>query len=384
VESAASVLGTRRNFCDTRRKISKISKVRFLKETMGEDMHTTQLKLDQVKSAGEIVLKSPAPASAPVAQIAPVRSFPGGKKSRPATEPAWLQSAGRLTEIELVYKAETRVLWQFMAPTERPSFTLGLLSDMNEALDMVEAAFADEGSAAQPPIRYLVLASHLPGIFNLGGDLPLFMRLIADGDRDSLQRYARACIDVQYRRAVNLNLPIWTIALVQGDALGGGFEAALAHDLIVAERSAKFALPEVLFSLFPGMGAYSFLSRRLDAVSAERMILSGKTYGAEELHDMGIVDLVVEDGEGINSVETYIHELEKKQRTRLALLQARRMIRPITRKEMVDIVDLWVDKALELTSADLRKMRHLSWAQDQRWRKIWAHGVHAGAAAANA
>ena len=52
-----------------------------------------------------------------------------------------------------------------------------------------------------------------------------------------------------------LNLPMVTIALVQGDALGGGFECALAHDLIIAERSAKLGLPEVLVNLFPGIGA---------------------------------------------------------------------------------------------------------------------------------
>jgi DSF synthase len=56
-------------------------------------------------------------------------------------------------------------------------------------------------------------------------------------------------------------LPILTVGLVQGAALGGGFEALLSFDYVVAERDATFGLPEILFGLFPGMGAHSLLSR---------------------------------------------------------------------------------------------------------------------------
>src|SRR3712207_4090014 len=103
-----------------------------------------------------------------------------------------------------------------------------------------------------------------------------------------------------------MDLPVITVALVQGDALGGGFECALAHDLIVAERSAKFGLPEVLFNLFPGMGAYSFLSRRIGRQAAERMILSGRVHTAEELHEMGLVDVLAPDGEGEEAVLDFV------------------------------------------------------------------------------
>ena len=50
---------------------------------------------------------------------------------------------------------------------------------------------------------------------------------------------------------------------MQGECLGGGFEAALSSDVIVAEKSARFGFPEILFNLFPGMGAYSFLERKI-------------------------------------------------------------------------------------------------------------------------
>src|SRR5512134_2832107 len=219
--------------------------------------------------------------------------------------PNWAAFAQTLSQLELGYDESKRVLWQYMLPTERPSFTRELISDMSATLDFVESLWCDRRDIDQP-VSFLVLASQLPGIFNLGGDLALFLRLIEAQDRESLSRYAQACVDGQHRISVNLNLPICTIALVQGDALGGGFEAALAHNVIIAERTVKFGLPEVLFNLFPGMGAYSFLSRRLDATRAERVILSGKVYSASELHEMGVVDRLIEDGDGIDAVHDFI------------------------------------------------------------------------------
>ena len=109
-----------------------------------------------------------------------------------------------------------------------------------------------------------VTASRISGIFNVGGDLALFAMLIKAGDRAALEQYAKLCIDNIYPRTQAFFSPALTkITLVQGDALGGGFECALAADVIVAEESAQMGLPEILFNLFPGMGAYSLLRAAL-------------------------------------------------------------------------------------------------------------------------
>jgi len=283
---------------------------------------------------------------------------------------SWLQRATNLKDLSVSYDQDKRILWQFMNPRERPSFTPDLLQDMQTVLDAVESSYSETAENDEPDIRYLVLASKMRGVYNLGGDLPLFMELIDRKDTDGLRRYAHACIDVQYRRAVNLNLPVCTIALVQGDALGGGFEAALANDIIIAEKSAKFGLPEILFNLFPGMGAYSFLSRRLDSARAEQLMLSGRLYSADELKDLGIVDMVCEDGKGVEGVDSFIAEHQKAFKGRQAILQARQIVNPVTHDELVKVTDLWVDTAVTLEATDLRKMRHLAVAQNRRWAKM--------------
>lgn len=214
--------------------------------------------------------------------------------------------------------------------------------------------------------RCLVWASELDGIFNLGGDLDLFVELIQSGDEQGLRRYAYRCVDTVYNNLRNVGLPLMNIALVQGDALGGGFEAALSSDIIIAERQSKFGLPEVLFNLFPGMGAYSLLCRRLDGARARQMILSGRLYSAEEMYDLGVVDALAEPGEGKAAARRYIEQNQRRYHMLLALGEVRRRCQPIDYQELIDVTDLWVDTALNLQDMDLRRMKRLVEAQKRR------------------
>lgn len=302
-----------------------------------------------------------------------------GARTRPELSVRNIDEAapsGRLTaldlplkELEIDFDPQERIFWQWMKPEGRPSYTLGMLREIRRSLDRVQAMFVERAGDPEPAVKYVVMGSKMPGIFNLGGDLPLFADRIRAGDGEALRHYAHSCIELQYDRAVNQELPYISISLVQGDALGGGFECCLADDLIIAERSAKFGLPEILFNLFPGMGAYSFLSRRLDPVQAERMILSGKIYKAEELQEIGLVDEVVDDGKGIEAVYAFAARNRRRFQARRAVYQARRLARPITLEELTAITDLWVDAALTLDPGDLRKMERLAAAQDRRRRR---------------
>jgi DSF synthase len=261
---------------------------------------------------------------------------------------------------------KSRTCWCYMRPQERASFTPSLLADMARLQRSFRQMCAD-APPADSPLRYLVVGSHIPGIFNLGGDLSLFAALIRSGDRNALHAYARSCIDVIHNNAVAYELPIVTIAMVQGDALGGGFEAALSCNVIVAERSAKFGLPEILFNLFPGMGAYNFLSRRLGVGGAEKMILSGKVYDAEELHALGIVDILVDDGQAPAAIRSYVARHSRRHNSEHAVYRARQAVHPIRYEELCDVGDVWVETALRLSEADLRKMERITLSQVRRW-----------------
>ncbi|HYI82265.1 MAG TPA: crotonase/enoyl-CoA hydratase family protein [Acetobacteraceae bacterium] len=307
-----------------------------------------------------LVRKLPAAAAA---------SLPAASFADPAPAAGFdLDSAPRSYEtVNVEVDAARRVFWCRLNPQGRPCFSPQLLSDVTAMHASIEARFRSAGtSAAHAPFRYFVCGSAIPGIYNLGGDLGLFRTLIGAGDLEGLRRYGHTAVEAIHRNHTALNLPMVTIALVQGDALGGGFECALAHDVIIAERSAKFGLPEVLFNLFPGMGAYSFLSRRLGRAAAEKMILSGRIYSADELHDMGLVHTVVPDGEGEQAVNDYVDASSRWHNAHHATFKAGRRVDPVTLEELRDVVDGWAEAALRLSETDLRRMARLAGAQDRR------------------
>ena len=92
------------------------------------------------------------------------------------------------------------------------------------------------------------------------------------------------------------------MALLEGDALGGGLECALSCDFVIAEKHVKAGFPEVLFSMFPGMGGMSFLARRVNRSVANEMVRTGRQYTALELLELGVIDQVVDTGEGVEGV----------------------------------------------------------------------------------
>lgn len=251
----------------------------------------------------------------------------------------------------------SQTVWGYMHSEPRPCFTPTLLQELLHWCHSVASQIDDP---LQPDIRYMVTASSMPGVFNYGGDLNRFAELIAAGDRDHLTQYAKACIEPLYLNAVHLNRPgLKSIALVQGDALGGGFECALSGNVLIAERGTKLGFPEILFNLFPGMGALSLLGRRVGFQKAERIILSGRMYLAEELHAMGVVDVLAEPGEGEQAVHDYIRKEARARNGALALRAAREEIQPIAYAELMRIADIWVDAALRLEAKDLRMMERL-------------------------
>lgn len=271
-----------------------------------------------------------------------------------------------LPHIDVKLDFQNKTYWAAMRPSPRPIVTMELLEDMLCVHESVRQ-ITEEGNREQRHLlEYFVFGSQTPGIFNLGGDLAFFADRIRAKDRESMRAYAYACIKVIYGNAMAFHAPVVTIGLVQGDALGGGFECALSFDVLVAERSAKMGLPEVLFNLFPGMGAYSLLTRKIGTVAAEKLILSGKVYTGEELHALGVVDVLAEDGEGEIAVRDYMERNRRKHNAHRAIYRSKRRVNPLTYEELRDIVDIWVDAALELGEADLRKMTRLTSAQSRR------------------
>ena len=272
------------------------------------------------------------------------------------------------SQFETAFEPATGTIWGYMKPRGTPCFNLGMLKDIrahDSALAVNDGRVEIDGESHAA--HYYVCGSRAQGVFNLGGDLALFLLLIKSRDRDALAHYARMCIDNMHARIQNYYSPtLVTISMVQGDALGGGLECALSSDVVVAEESAYLGLPEILFNLFPGMGACSLLARRIGIRAAEQMILSGRMQPAKALYEAGIVDVLAKDGEGEATVQDWIARNARRRNGMSAVLRARQLVQPITREELDSVAEVWVDAAMRLQDRDLKMMGRIVRSQMKR------------------
>ena len=269
-------------------------------------------------------------------------------------------------QIDTRFDSEFGVMWSFMRPEPRPCFNKICLNELLHYHQNVQNSNGEiylKGKTHK--LNYSVLASGMEGVYNLGGDLSVFRDLILAQDRDHLFEYAKLCIEniwILY----NMQAPVTTISLVKGQAMGGGLEGALSTHIMVAEKSALMGLPEVMFNLFPGMGALSFLSRKIGMQAAEKMVRSGKIYTGEELYRMGVVDVLAEDGQGEYALNQWVRKNHRALNSFQAINRAKQRVNPLTIEELYDITNIWVDAALRLDQRNLKVMERLVRAQNSK------------------
>lgn len=277
-----------------------------------------------------------------------------------------LANTQNLRQNDVDYDAETLTLYSWMKPSPRPCFTAAFLTEVEQfesRLQQHQGWMQHAGRECK--VENAVFGSRVEGVFNLGGDLSTFIQAILRKDRKTLSHYGELCVDNMYRRVSGFGADVVTYSLVQGKAFGGGFECALASEVIVAERSATMSFPEVLFNMFPGMGALSLLARKIGLRKAEEVIMSGEVYTAKQMYDMGVVDVLTEDGNGLGATQAMIKLRQRKRNSYRAMSLAKREYQPVVYAEMKAIVGVWVDAAMRLENRDLRMMARLVRAQDR-------------------
>ena len=273
-------------------------------------------------------------------------------------------------QLDVDFDHKNGILWLYMKPQGRGCFTAGLLRELKryqQGLCKWGGCYFKDNDLY--PVKYEILTSGREGIFNYGGDLELFLHAISTGDSDSLLKYGVACIDVVYPNAVNYNLPITTTSLVCGDALGGGLEAALSSSIVIAERGVQMGFPEIMFGLFPGMGAYQLLTRRVSRSLAKEIVTSGHVYKAEEFHEMGLIDMVVDKGSGRSAMNSFIKKHRRHQNGFIAIDKIVELDNTLSYEDLYSVVEMWVETAMNLSAKELRVMERLARAQVQKTTK---------------
>jgi DSF synthase len=272
--------------------------------------------------------------------------------------------AGEFSQLKAFYEEERRVMWMMLHSEPRPCFNQQLVSDI------IRLARAARESGLR--FDFWVTGSLVPEIFNVGGDLNFFVDVIRKGERDRLMAYARSCIDGVWEIYNGFGTDAISIAMIEGSALGGGFEAALAHHYVIAQKGAKLGFPEIAFNLFPGMGGYSLVARKSNMHVAETLISTGESRFAEWHAEKGLVDHVFEQGDAFLATRTFIDLMRPMLNGTRAMLRARQRVLPLSRAELMDITEDWVESAFKLEEKDIAFMERLVVLQNRRVSKLKA------------
>jgi enoyl-CoA hydratase/carnithine racemase len=199
-----------------------------------------------------------------------------------------------LTSADVVTFAVTdsRVCLVEMANPPVNALAPAVLRGLDRALDEAEARDA----------RVIVLSSAVSRFFAAGADI----KTMAYAEREQFVTYGeglRSTVD----RLASFGRP--TIAAIEGFALGGGTEIALACTLRIAGSDARFSLPEVKLGLIPSAGATQRLPRLVSRGTALTMMLTGEPVGAEEAQRIGLVDRLTEPGQALTGAVTLAEQM---------------------------------------------------------------------------
>jgi enoyl-CoA hydratase/carnithine racemase len=179
--------------------------------------------------------------------------------------------------VKLDLRGETAVVWLDNPPAN---------SLAPHVIEGLERAWGD----LQGRARAMVLASPNPALFCAGADIKAFTRMDAAAGRDLVER--THALTRAWERS-----PIMTIAAVNGLALGGGCEIAMACDVRLAAQSASFGQPEVNLGIVPGFGGTQRLPRLVGTAKALEMNTTGEAISAEEAYEFGLANRVLADHE---------------------------------------------------------------------------------------
>ncbi len=248
---------------------------------------------------------------------------------------------------------ERKIIWLTIGSKFELHYSFNTIQDCYNAISIIAEAIQVEH------IKHVVITSSNAQVWNMGGDLSFFVNCVEEKNYNLLKVYAYNC--VAFVQALNNSFGVKdcvVVSVLEGNAYGGGFECALATDYIIAAHHVKCSFPEVLFGTFPGMGAYSLLTRKIGYKRTAEMINSGKKWSTSTLMEHSLIWKCVEQGQGVQTVVEAIKRNELPPKNAFE-----KICTSVTLEELQDIVDLWVNQVMQLDTHKLHVMKKLVNAQ---------------------
>jgi DSF synthase len=269
-------------------------------------------------------------------------------------------------QVTVRYDSKTEAIWTYANPEECPCFNIEFFQEFHDVQMDVINYFKANNMKPKIPIKFFVYASQVPGVYGYGGALNGLVKAFKEKDRDNLEACAKVAIKNMYLNTHNLNLPLQTIAFIEGDALGGAFQAALSFNAIIAEEQSQFGLQQIRFNMCPGIGLYSFLARKVGMNNADKIIKHSRMYTAQEIHEMGAITEIAKEGEGKKVVDRYMQLYRRSFKVMQTLHAAKFRYAPFEFEELEDMAAMWVDSMLNLDEEDIARLEKIAESQKQQ------------------
>jgi enoyl-CoA hydratase/carnithine racemase len=181
----------------------------------------------------------------------------------------------------------------------------------------------------------LVIRSAVKGGFCAGADLRELYSGLLEAPEKEYEPRLRAFIDRIHAVMDRLDmLPLTTIGVVHGVCFGGGFELALTCDILIAERSARFAFPELRLGILPGFGGIPRLRRDVSNSVVRDLLLTGRSINAKKALAAGLVSQMVPVGEGLPTARGTARQCTKFDPD--ALRTCKRFMKPLPREQLAE------------------------------------------------
>jgi enoyl-CoA hydratase/carnithine racemase len=215
--------------------------------------------------------------------------------------------------------------------------------------------FTNALPALAPEAYALIIFSQLKAGFSAGADLRELYAGMQNVPKTEACRHVRQFLQ-RIHHVLNAidAAPLTTIAAVHGITFGGGLELALVCDLIIADKMARFAFPELRLGLIPGFGGIPRLKRDLGNAVVRDLLLTGRSFNASKAQTAGLVSQVAAEGESLKLARATAAQLKKFDRH--TAVTAKKFIKPIPYEELQKEIDIFCKLfASPAVDAGLRK-----------------------------
>ncbi|MDI9257895.1 crotonase/enoyl-CoA hydratase family protein [Flavobacterium sedimenticola] len=250
--------------------------------------------------------------------------------------------------LDLSHDKINSVLWLKIGVPHELHYSYKTICDFYEELPKIKKTIINEN------IKFLVIKSPNPTVWNMGGDLEFFIDCIKQNNYPALKDYAYKCVEGVHMINKAFETSCSVICLLEGNAYGGGFECALSADYIIAEEQVKCSFPETIFDTFPGMGAYSFLTRKVGYEKAHQLIQSNQKWEAKDLEEMNLIWKCVEKDCAITTLlKGFKEDLFKPKN------EFEKACKVPPKEELLTIVDIWLNGIMNLDEKTIAIMEKI-------------------------